>query len=66
MVESPINANVKVSLEKSEQKIILDTRTFKPHEPKEVERWTHTKMRHDKWIVVVDCVTGEIRVKKLE
>lgn len=48
------------------KKTIIDVRTFKEHETKEVEVWTWSKVRHDKFIVFSDCINKKIQMRKLK
>ena len=53
------------SIKKIEQKIIIDRRTFQPHEIKEIEEWSWRKMKNEKWCVQLDCVTNKLKRWKL-
>lgn len=53
------------SIQRLEQKIILDMRTFKPHEIKESEEWSWRKMKNEKWYVQLDCTTNRLRKWRL-
>lgn len=50
---------------KMEQKIIIDRRTFQPHQIKESEEWNWKKMRNEKWFIQLDCVTKKLKRWKL-
>jgi hypothetical protein len=54
-----------ISIRRLEQKIIVDTRTFKPHEIKESEEWSWRKMKNEKWYVQLDCATNKLRKWRL-
>jgi len=48
-----------------EIKHVYDLRTFLPHQIKEVEQWSHRKMKNEKWLVQLDCKTGKLKKWKL-
>ncbi len=50
---------------KIEQKSIIDIRTFQPHQIKEIEEWSWKKMKNEKWLVQLDCVTKKLKKWKL-
>lgn len=58
--------NAEISFQRLEQKMILDIRTFKPHEIKESEEWSWQKMRNEKWFVQLDCRTNRLKKWKLK
>jgi hypothetical protein len=62
--ESPVKANVEV--EKKVTDIIFDPRVFKKHESKELQMWSWSKLRHEKWIILNDCVNNKIQMRKVK
>ena len=44
-----------------EQKIIVDLRTFQPHQIKEVEEWNWKKLKNEKWFVQLDCMAKKLK-----
>jgi hypothetical protein len=60
------NFEGEISFQKLEKKVILDVRTFKPHEIKESERWSWRKARNEKWFVQLDCITNRLKRWKLK
>jgi hypothetical protein len=54
------------SFQRLEQKVIMDIRTFKPHEIKESEEWSWLKMKNEKWLIQLDCVTNRLKKWKLK
>lgn len=51
-------------IKKIEKKIIIDKRTFEPHQIKEVDIWSWKKMKNEKWFVQIDYDTGKFNMWK--
>jgi hypothetical protein len=68
VVDNPVKAEISLKGEatRSEDKKIIDVRTFKEHETKEVEMWSWRKMRNEKWFVYSDCVNKKFKIRKLK
>jgi len=61
-----ITINPESPIKKIEEKIIIDIRTFLPHQIKESEEWNWRKMKNEKWFVQLDCHTGKLKKWKLK
>lgn len=46
-----MEASASVEIKRITKKIVLDNRVFKECQAKEVELWSWTKMRNEKWVV---------------
>lgn len=64
MIPTP-EIDTQISFRRIEQKIILDIRTFKPHEIKETEEWSWRKLKNEKWHVQLDCNTNRLKKWKV-
>lgn len=54
-----------LSIGRAMKKNIIDYRSFKPHEVKEVEEWSWKKLKNEKWFVQLDCQTKEFKKWKM-
>ena len=56
-IESPIRI--------AQERIVVDLKNIRPHEAKEISEWSWRKMKNEKWVVYLDCITKRLQKRKV-